>query len=100
MGASSAAQVMDSTIEPGTGWRGANRDLVREHGFEKLEIEGQLPEDLLPGQGEQRARQVQDKEAGEDQTGHGLHADQGFLGQAIGRTGGVGPHGEVSFRLR
>lgn len=46
MGASSAARVMDSTIAPGTGWRGANRDLVREHGFEKLEIEGQLPDDL------------------------------------------------------
>lgn len=44
----SAARVMEgaSRFEPGMGWRNANRDLPREHGFEKLEVEGKLPEDL------------------------------------------------------
>ena len=47
MGAqSSAARVMDPQIVPGMGWQLANRDLSREHGFEKLEVEGKLPEDL------------------------------------------------------
>src|SRR6476619_891678 len=32
-----------TSAEPNPAWRGAHRDLAREHGFEPLRIEGRLP---------------------------------------------------------